>query len=234
MPRRYQRREQRKTVVNNSWNEKLMSIIAPFAESVGEQEIKVGQRLREIRMKRGLSLRALGDISGLNFNTLSLIENEKSSPSVSTLQNLAVALRIPITAFFESIESPPEIVHQQSGKRPKARFRHGILEDLGGGLTLGEGLPLLISLAPGADSGPDAIVHSGQEFVYCLKGHLTYVVAGKQFALEEGDSLVFQAQLPHLWGNYSDTTSKSLMILCPTDEHDRSAEQHFANGLTEE
>jgi len=211
-----------------------MSIIAPFAESVDVREIKVGQRLREIRMKRGLSLRTLGELSGLNFNTLSLIENEKSSPSVSTLQNLAVALRIPITAFFETVKPPPELVHQQSGKRPKARFRQGKLEDLGGGLTLGEGLPLLISLEPGSESGPDAIVHSGQEFVYCLEGHLTYVVAGKQYVLEEGDSLVFQAQLPHRWGNYSEVTIRSLLILCPSDEYDRSAEQHFANGFVEE
>ena len=55
-------------------------------------EIDVGQRLRELRAMRGLSLRALSGQSGLNVNTLSLIENRRTSPSVSTLQQLALTL----------------------------------------------------------------------------------------------------------------------------------------------
>ena len=55
-------------------------------------EINLGQRLQDLRQERGLSQRALAELSGLNFNTLSLIENDKSSPNVSTLQQLADAL----------------------------------------------------------------------------------------------------------------------------------------------
>ena len=63
-------------------------------------EVLVGRKLRELRNRKGLSLRALADRSGLNVNTLSLVENGKSSPSVSTLQQLALALEVPIATFL--------------------------------------------------------------------------------------------------------------------------------------
>jgi transcriptional regulator with XRE-family HTH domain len=209
------------------WHESLVSLVDPANDQSGMDEICVGRRLREIRKQRGLSIRSLAEVSGLNFNTLSLIENERSSPSVSTLQQLARALGVPITAFFETESIQKEIIYQKSGKRPRAYFSQGILEDMGSGLTLGEGLPLVITLEPGADSGSDPIVHSGQEFVYCLEGELTYFVGGDQYQLGAGDSLIFQAYLPHRWGNVSQKVSRSILILCPSDENDRLASQHF-------
>ena len=52
----------------------------------------VGAKIREIRTRYHLSLRKLAERSGLNVNTLSLVENGKSSPSVSTLQHVARAV----------------------------------------------------------------------------------------------------------------------------------------------
>ena len=209
------------------WRNSLMAIMETPAESPATNEINVGGCLRELRTKRGLSIRSLADMAGLNFNTLSLIENGKTSPSVSTLQQIAQALEIPITAFFENIPLRNDLIYQKPGRRPLARFEHGHFEDLGQGLTLGRGLPLLMTLEPGADSGDTAIVHTGQEFVYCLDGHLNYTVAEKEYDLIPGDSLIFQAHLPHRWGNRGNIPSSSILILCPADEDDRSTEQHF-------
>jgi len=210
------------------WRDSLTAIMEPAVENPGATEIDVGRRLRELRTLKGLSIRSLADMSGLNFNTLGLIENEKTSPSVSTLQQLAQALQVPITAFFKTETLlHQDVVYQKPDQRPKAMFAHGGLEDMGNGLTLGEGIPLLLTLEPGADSGPNAIVHTGQEFVYCLDGYLTYTVAGKEYALEVGDSLIFEAHLSHRWENRGNTLSRSVLILCPADANDSSAEQHF-------
>ena len=67
--------------------------------------VDVGQRAMEIRAERSLSIRDLARISGLNVNTLSMIENNKASPSVETLQKLSFALEMPIAAFFEDNSS---------------------------------------------------------------------------------------------------------------------------------
>jgi transcriptional regulator with XRE-family HTH domain len=189
--------------------------------------IDVGHNLRGLRAERELSIRSLAVISGLNANTLSLIENGKSSPSVSTLQQLAGALDVPITAFFEADVIKNNISYQKTGKRPQAAFAHGTLADLGAGLTLRGGKPLLVSLEPNADSGSTPIVHTGLEFVFCLEGKLSYAIEDRIYILDPGDSLLFEAHLPHRWQNIGESSSQSLLIMCPTDESDHPTERHF-------
>lgn len=215
------------------WHDSLMAIMEPATENQAVPDINVGQRLRELRAMRTLSIRSLAELSGLNFNTLSLIENGKSSPSVSTLQQLSMALGVPITAFFEMSSSRKEVLFQRSDHRPKAEFAHGLIEDLGCGLTLGNGVPLLINLKPGADSGTNPMTHTGQEFVFCLEGNLHYTVEDQEYVLDKGDSLIFEAHLPHRWVNKSQTTSRLLLILCPADERDNLAEQHFMKEMSD-
>ncbi len=199
----------------------------PSASNSVAAEIDVGRRLRELRAERSLSLRALAEQSGLNVNTLSLIENGKTSPSVSTLQLLASGLDVPITAFFETDIPKNNISYLKSGERPRAAFAHGTLEDLGAGLTLRGGQPFLVTLEPKADSGPTPIVHTGLEFVFCLEGQLSYTIEDRIYLLDPGDSLLFEAHLPHCWQNAGETPSQSLLVLCPADESDRPTERHF-------
>ena len=116
--------------------------------SAAPNEVKVGDNLRRIREAGNLSLRALAEISGLAINTLSLIENGKSSPSVSTLQQLAGALDIPISAFFETTSPRKNIAHIKSRQRSHAIFEHGSLEDLGAGSVIQAVEPFVITSIP--------------------------------------------------------------------------------------
>ena len=195
-------------------------------------EIDVGYRLREIRTERGLSIRALAERSGLNVNTLSMIENGKTSPSVSTLQLVAAALNTPMTAFFETETPEQEIVFQKKDERRAVDFSHGRLADLGIGFTRQEIGPFLISLAPKADSGKNPIVHTGSELVFCLEGQIRYEVNGDTFILDPGDSLLFEARLPHRWLNPLEVPSRSLLLLCPADERDDPNHSHFSANRT--
>jgi quercetin dioxygenase-like cupin family protein/DNA-binding XRE family transcriptional regulator len=190
-------------------------------------EINVGRRLRELRTLRGISIRALAEQSGLNVNTLSLIENQHTSPSVSTLQQVAQSLQVPISVFFEIDHGDKLVVHHRAGTRPQVAFTHGSIEDLGAGMNRFGVEPLVVTLAPNADSGKTPIVHTGREFVYCLEGHIVYTVDTETYLLEPGDSLLFEAYLPHHWKNLGASPSRNLLVLCPMDERDRPAERHF-------
>lgn len=199
------------------------------SQSVGSiSSVNVGQRLRILRAGQGLSIRALAEKSQLNVNTLSMIENGKTSPSVATLQQLAFALETPITAFFESGIPKNKIAYHTASQRQKVAFAHGTLEDLGAGMISRGAEPFLVALDPHAESGPDPIVHTGREFVYCLEGCLTYTIEDQVFQLEPGDSLLFEAHLPHRWQNLGAVPSRSLLVLCPSDAQDRPTERHFA------
>lgn len=194
-----------------------------------DTDIDVGRRLREIRMSKGLSIRALAEASKLNVNTLSLIENGHSSPSVSTLQVIAQTLQVPISAFFETDHGNKKVVYQRAGNRPHATFTHGLMEDLGAGMSRFGAEPLIITLKPKADSGKTPIVHTGREFVYCLTGKITYFVEETGYQLTPGDSLMFEAYLPHRWRNEEESESKLLLVLCPLDERDQPSERHFGS-----
>ncbi len=200
---------------------------AAKARSSTNPEVNVGQRLRELRNERNLSIRVLAERSGLNVNTFSLIENSKTSPSVSTLQQIAAALEVPITAFFESNAPKNSIAHMTARHRPRLSFEHGTLEDLGAGLTNRAVEPFVVTLEPHASSGDTPIVHTGFEFVFCLQGRMTYYVEDQSYVLEPGDSLVFESYLPHRWQNDGGQPAQAILVLYPTDARDRPTERHF-------
>lgn len=172
-------------------------------------------------------MRTLAHSSGLNVNTLSLIENGHTSPSVSTLQQLAESLHVSITDFFQTEKERKNLTYQKEGKRTQIPFKRSIMEDLAAGLPRFGVEPILVTFEPNASSGDRPIVHTGREFVYCLEGHMVYTVDSEKYLLESGDSLIFEAYLPHRCENLDKTPSRILLVLCPMDERDQALERHF-------
>lgn len=190
--------------------------------------VDVGQRLRDVRTECGLTIRDLARKSGLNVNTLSMIENGKTSPSLETLQQLSFALETPIAAFFEQSAPRNKIAHYKANQRPSVPFAHGMLEDLGAGMPRHGAEAFLVTLISHSSSDDHPIVHTGREIVFCLEGQLTYIIEGQPFLLAPGDSLFFEAHLPHGWQNTGANPTRILLVLCPSDEQDRPTERHFA------
>jgi transcriptional regulator with XRE-family HTH domain len=188
---------------------------------------RVGLQLHELRKARRLSIRALAGMSGLSVNTLSLIENGKTSPSVGTLHQLAVSLDVPITAFFEYEHPKKKVSYQRSGERQQLLFSQGQMEKLNDGLPRIGSEPFIARLEPNASSGDDPIVFPGREFIYCLEGHITYAVEDEIYPLAPGDSLILDSYTPHAWRNTASTTSCALLVLCPEDSLEDSPERYF-------
>jgi len=189
--------------------------------------VSVGQRIRALRHQRGYSLRVLSERSGLNINTLSLIEKEKTSPSVSTLQHLARALAVPMIAFFESNEKKKPVSLLRAAEQKPANIHGTWVANLNKEWGGDEVQPFLITLEPGADSGGAPIVHTGYEFAYCLKGKLLYTVDNEAFSLEEGDCLIFEAHLQHRWQNADDGQTQLLLVLVPAENRAAPITRHF-------
>jgi len=203
------------------------SVFPSIASVASGLEVNVGHGLRKLRSERNLSIRALAEKSGLAVNTLSLIENGKTSPSVSTLQQIAITLGVPITAFFETDLPRSSVIHVRACQRSHAAFTHGTLEDLGAGLRNRVVEPFIVTLEPNAGSGANSIVHTGHEFVLCLAGRIVYTVEERPYLLEPGDSLLFESHLPHRWQNIDLGSSQVLLVLCPSDVRDHPTERHF-------
>lgn len=197
------------------------------AEQV-EKTMDVGHRLRELRTERGLSMRALARLSGLSTNALSMIERGKTSPSVSTLYKLSEALEVPITAFFRTEPPREAIVFRKANNRSCVEFQRGLWEGLGGESFLGRVEPFMLTLEGGATSGPHGLVHSGHEFVICLKGLLEYEVEDQRFTLQPGDSLLFASKLRHRWRNPDRNVASVLFVLSGFAQDERPSEFHLS------
>jgi transcriptional regulator with XRE-family HTH domain len=194
--------------------------------------VNVGGRLRELRDEQKISMRGLAVKSGLSANALSMIERGKTSPSVSTLYKLAEALGVDITAFFGQPVERQAIVFMKGDERARVPFQRGVWEDLGGEKFTGRVLPFILTLENGGGSGPHAMLHTGHEFVFCLRGTLEYQVEKQVFVLEPGDSLLFAARLQHKWHNPGGSVVNALILLSDFSEAERGTTMH--GKLTEE
>ena len=191
--------------------------------------IDVGQRLRILREERAISMRALARRSGLSANALSMIERGLTSPSVSTLNKLATALEVPITAFFRQEPVREQIVFRKSSERTRIPFLRGLIEGLGGENFTGRVEAFLLTLENGGSSGPHGMIHTGHEVVFCFRGVIEYEVEDKRFVLEAGDSLIFSAQLVHRWRNLGSNTANALIVISAFEESERPGEYHVAS-----
>ena len=186
----------------------------------------LGARLRGLRKERALSQRELADLADLSPNAISLIERDEISPSVATLQRLAAALGVKMSYFFESA-TVARILHFRPNQRPVIRGAGLTIEGLGARLTGQQMEPFFITLAPHADMGTGQVVHTGHEFVCCLAGRVRYEIDGAAYVLEPGDFLLFEANLPHRWGNPGDEDARLLLVLQAPNDVQEPARRHF-------
>lgn len=176
----------------------------------------VGKRIRTLRERQGLSLRALSRRSGLSLNAISLIERGNNSPTVSSLHLLANALHVPIIDFFQD-GAQHGIIFLQPDDRLRTAAGGITLESLGTGLRNQQSEPFLVTVVPGAGDLDQPITHGGEEFVFCLEGMITYEVAGREYTLAQGCSLLFNATLAHAFSNHGDVPAVLLMVFHTTD-----------------
>lgn len=193
-----------------------------------KKEPRVGQRIRALREKRGLSLRSLAELCGLSINAISRIERGENSPTVSSLHQLASALEVPITDFFMD-EHEQSIVFVKSEDRLLTQRDGMAIESLGIGLRQQLVQPFLITLEPGAGSAHEPITHPGQEFAYCLQGQITYEVGDSRFELNEGDSLLFEAAQPHSFLNTGETPAIMLITFNGDQASNVARQRHLTN-----
>jgi len=176
----------------------------PHARTEGNEnslEEAIGTQVREFRQKLNMTVVELAKVAGLSAGMLSKIEHGLTSPSLSTLQNLAKALHVPVTALFRRFEEERDASFVRAGEGLKierrgtrAGHQYQLL-----GHTVGKSIgvePYLITLTSDSDVFP-IFQHAGVEFIYVLEGEVGYRHSDKTYIMRPGDSLFFDADAPH-------------------------------------
>lgn len=166
-------------------------------------EIAIGRQVRSFRRQQEITVADLAGITGLSIGMLSKIENGNTSPSLTTLQTLANALSVPLTSFFRQFEEERQAVHTKSGEGvelerdgTRANHQYKLLGHIGSNASGVIVEPYLITLTQESDVFP-TFQHGGIETIYMLEGAVDYRHGDNVHALEEGDTLFFDADAPH-------------------------------------
>lgn len=166
-------------------------------------EVAIGREVRAFRRQKGLTGADLSKQTGISVGMLSKIENGQTSPSLTTLQTLAQALGVPLTAFFHGFEEHRPAVHTKAGEGveterqgTRAGHHYTLLGHLGSNASGVMVEPYLITLTEESDRFP-AFQHDGTELIFMLEGAVDYRHGDTVYPLKPGDTLFFDADAPH-------------------------------------
>jgi len=164
-------------------------------------EAAIGREVRFFRKKFDMTVVELAKAAGLSAGMLSRIENGRTSPSLATLQMLATALHVPVTALFRRFDEGRDATFVPAGRGMtiERRGTRAGYEYLLLGHTLSKSIafePYLITLTSDSEAFP-TFQHAGFEFLYGLEGKVNYRHGDKNYVISPGDSLFFHADTPH-------------------------------------
>jgi transcriptional regulator with XRE-family HTH domain len=178
----------------------------------------LGSRLRAAREQKGMTVRGLARYVGVSPSLVSQIERSRVMPSVGTLYAIANELGLVVDDLFKG-----PVSRSKTGERPPesessvADIQNPVLKpDQRKTISLADGVRwerltpvpdkdlefLIVVYNAGAESCPrDALIrHGGKEYAYLISGRLGIKISFEEFELGPGDSISFDAQMPHrLW-----------------------------------
>lgn len=194
-------------------------------ESEKVLEVAIGREVRAFRKQQGITVAELSRMTDLSIGMLSKIENGNTSPSLTTLQTLANALSVPLTAFFAGYEERREAIHTKAGEgveieREGTRSGHqyNLLGHIGSNSSGVIVEPYLIELNSESDTFK-TFQHDGIEMIYMLEGQVDYRHGNDHYPLQPGDTLFFDADAPHGPEDLVELPARYLSIICYPQKH---------------
>jgi transcriptional regulator with XRE-family HTH domain len=165
--------------------------------------LDVGVRLQSIRKLKGLSQRELAKRAGVTNSTISMIEKNSVSPSISSLKKVLAGIPMSLVEFFS--------LEVEQDNHTQVVYKASELVDLSSGAVtmklVGKAHPsraiafLDETYPPGSDTGDEMLTHEGEESGLLVDGRLELTVGSEIYILESGDSYYFESSKPHRFRN---------------------------------
>jgi len=196
-----------------------------FMESIGREApqedlaVKVGERVKRAREKRGLGLLDISRRTGIDVSLLSEIEEGQSAPPLGTIIKLAKALEMKMGYFISGDELRPFTIVRRGDRKVVSRYDSKRDKHYGYGY---ESLapykkdrhmePFLVTLEP-AITEEERSTHDGQEFIFVMTGSMEVRLGEEIHVLEPGDAIYYDSTVPHLVKCHSQETTRILAVL---------------------
>lgn len=176
----------------------------------------VGKRLHAVRTQRGLSQRELAKRAGVTNSTISLIEQNRVSPSVGSLKKVLDGLPMSLAEFFAmgADEGKDDVLFPASEQPDVGQGEmHYFL--VGAGRRNRSMAVLREVMGPGADTGEDRLEHDGEEAGVVLRGRVELTVGEQVCLLGPGDGYYFNSRQPHRFRNPGDQDAELVSVSSP-------------------
>ncbi len=196
-----------------------------FMESIGQEpelehiEANVGERVKMVREKKGLSLKDISQRTDIKTDFLAQIEEGKVAAPLGTVIKLAKALDMKMGYFISGDQDRPYTIVHRKDRKVVSRYdaetgkHYGYeYESLAPHKKDRHMEPFLVTLEP-AHTEEERSAHDGQEFIFVLQGQMEVRLQEEIHILEPGDSIYYDSTVPHLVKCHGDKTTKILAVL---------------------
>ena len=188
----------------------------PVDNGVVTTEGRVGQRVKSLREAMDLSLRDLAERSGVSAPMLSQVERGDTSPTLAIAQKIAAGLDLTLSQLLRLDENRHVVVVRSGEGRARKRRGHRV-EEVSPPLPGQRADVSVHTLAPGAATGgpDDPPLHEpgSRETAVVLEGEVELFIDGQRNELTEGDSVTFDADLPHHFENNGETDARLIAVV---------------------
>ena len=177
---------------------------------------KLGEKIKRIRLDRGLSLKELSVKSGISAAAIHKIESNGIIPTITTMMKISDALGKEVSYFIEERRGKKDVFFVPAQKREsiftfkKGLTLHGISAKKYGDFMM---TAAYAEVDVAASSGRKPMKHRGEELIYCLKGKMELRIGDETYTLGPGDSIHFRTDINHRWKNTGNTPAELIWVL---------------------
>jgi transcriptional regulator with XRE-family HTH domain len=176
--------------------------------------MQLGRKIRDLRLRRGLTVQKLADACSLSKGFISQVENDRTSPSLATLRDLAAALQTSVAYLVVEDDPTPHVVRAQERPRIQTSGNTSRAEVLSAQPKRNLEL-LMLELPPGLAAGEKRHSHHGEECLLCVEGRVRLVHGEQVLMLDPGDSCHFDGHIPHSIENLGPAAARVLVAMTP-------------------
>jgi len=169
--------------------------------------MQLGSKIRDLRLRRGMTVQRLADASGLSKGFVSQVENGHTSPSLDSLRHLAAALEAPAAWLVLEDDTPARVVRAHERAR-QADSPKSIVEVIAA--SRGSHLELLTVELP-VGGRMETLARLGEECVLCLEGRIVLEREGERLELDAGDACHLDGRSSHTLSNVDGAIARVLV-----------------------
>ncbi|OHD17315.1 MAG: XRE family transcriptional regulator [Spirochaetes bacterium GWD1_27_9] len=181
-------------------------------------EYKFGDKIREIREKKKITLKEVAEKAFVSESLISQIERNKVSPAIDTLLKIAEIIDIDLEYLFSDFKRTKSVSIVKNDERKKIIIEGISYEQISKTVGSNNDYDIeayFLEIKPEHEKGSKEYGHIGREFGIIIEGKGEFIFGKEKYILEKGDSISFSSDIPHILKNIGSDILKAFWVVTP-------------------